>query len=227
MNPIRNPVPASASSPSPPTPPPPPPHHQTAHVPSCQNLHLLMPLARKQNNVSRPRRTNRNRNRPRPVLLHNALRRRLPHPRQSLFNDRHRLFAPRIVLRQHHQIASFTRGPPHLRPLRPISIATAPKQRNHPPATAPHQLSRQRHQIPQRIIGVRIVHHHREASLARTRHHLKPPRHLPQRRRTRSNLLQRKPASQRRTRRRQQVLHIHPPRQRRCASPPSPCGVSI
>src|SRR5207248_1762017 len=171
-----------------------------------------MPLPRNQNNIPRPSRTDSNRNRPRPVFLHHTISPRLPHACQSLFNNRHRLLTPRIVTRQHHQITPLTRRPPHARTLRPVPIPATSKQRNHFAAALLHQLPRQRNQIPQSIIRMRIIHDNRHA--IRRRHHLKPSRHLCPRSCTGNNLIQRQSARQCCTGCRKQVVHIHSPSQR-------------
>ena len=174
-----------------------------------------MPLPREQHNIPHPSRTNRDLNSRPPIHLHHALHTRLTNPHHHLIKYRHRILTTRIITSHHHQITPLPSNPPHLRPLRPIPIPTTPKHRNHSPAISLHQVPPQRNQILQRIIRMRIIHHHRKSRLFRSRHNFEPSWHRLQRRRRTLHFAQRQSASHCPAHRGHQVLDIYHPRQRR------------
>ena len=60
----------------------------------------------------------------------------LAQPQQCLLDDRHGIFAARIVRGEHHEVASLSGGAPHLWPLAAVAVSAASKDGDHPALAA-------------------------------------------------------------------------------------------
>jgi hypothetical protein len=80
---------------------------------------------------------------------------RLTHADFDFSKNRHRIFGPRIVGREHDDITVLDGSPSHLRTFAAVTITAAPEHRNDPVRL---QGLRRRQQTQQRIFRMRIVH---------------------------------------------------------------------
>jgi hypothetical protein len=102
------------------------------------------------------------------VGLHatNILRRTSVTQPRRIVHDGQRIFRARVVGGEHTKSLPFAGGLAHQRALGAIAIASAAEQRDDfaPPAAgaARNKIASQRGEVAERIVGVRVVHNHRE-----------------------------------------------------------------
>src|ERR1051326_7458939 len=100
----------------------------------------------------------------------------LPQAEQGIFDNLQWLFTARIVRSQDHKVTSLARRLAHQRALGAIAIAAATKYRNHPAQSqaSTRKVAGDGCEVTQCLIGVGVVHHHRERLAAID--FFKPPR---------------------------------------------------
>ena len=130
----------------------------------ARDLHLLVPLARKQHDISGTRLCDRQRDGFAAVGFDAVLHAGPLQAHQRIIDDRSRILAARIVGGEHHKIAAAPGGLAHQRALGAIAIAAATEHRHDSrrSSAARDELARQRCEISQSIVGVSIVDNHRE-----------------------------------------------------------------
>ena len=126
----------------------------------AQNLLRFVPFARKQHDVAGTRLIQRHFDGLLPVQLHEQLRLGALHAHNHVIDDQQRVFAPRIVRRQHDDFARAARRLSHQRTLGAVAIPAAAEQSDD--AAIGIEFPRSGQQVAQRVIGVRVIHDHEE-----------------------------------------------------------------
>ena len=193
----------------------------------ARDLHLLVAFAREQHDVAGARFRDRQRNRFAAVDFHAVFHAGPLQAHQRVIDDGPRIFAARIVGSEHDEIAASPRRLAHQRTLGAIAIAAATEHRQHSrrPAAARDELAGQRREIAQRVVGVGVVDDHRERLAAVDA--LKSSRDMRERLNAARNRSRFASARKACGRRGQDVVHIHPPDQRRENWNCSRCGVAM
>src|SRR5512146_1489268 len=96
------------------------------------------------------------------VRLENVRRAWTLQARESIIHDRERIFTPWIIRGEHGKITAIAGGFAHHGTLRAVAVAAEPKDGNNLPASLGNEFAGQRGEVPQRVVGVSVIHHNRE-----------------------------------------------------------------
>ena len=124
-----------------------------------EDLFFLVALAGQQNDIARLGSLQRKANGGRAIRFHGVLRCRVAFSPGSISaRIAARIFGARIVAGGDDEIAALARGLPHLRPLGAVAVAAAAEERDARACLILRgHLPRERSQIAQGVVGVRIV----------------------------------------------------------------------